>query len=470
MRAQKSRLFLYFFIILLSVAFFLVLFSRNQTKKNGMHSGNESSGKEREIRRTPVVRAIEKVLPSVVNLSTSRIIDRRNSLWYRDLADRFERTANPRPDHGYSIGSGSIIDSSGLIVTSAHVVSQASKILVTLNSGMIYPAITLAEDVENDIALLRIVNAHEQFQVIQGIHPGDMMLGETTIAVGNSYGLNGSISVGVLSGIGRSLIRDNRVIFRDLLQTDTAVYPGNSGGPLINLNGKMLGMNMAVRRDAPGIGFAIPQLRLENTLANWMLPEYLSSLSVGIVPAMKPDGSIYIRSVFPGSPAASASLREGMVIERFQGWRPHGDLLEFLRRLIRVKRGEPLELRIAGQTSPVILSPVGTKQMDGSLLARFRLSLSLEELTPALVKALDYPFERGVVVTDLPATLSALGISRGDLLLKLGQRMIYDLNDVAQVLQDSGSRSGIPACFLRIKKGPDGKMILRESQVLFRPR
>ena len=118
----------------------------------------------------------------------------------------------------------------------------------------------------------------------------------------------------------------------------------------------------------------------------------------------------------------------------------------------------------------MILSPVGTKQMDGSLLASFRLSLSLEELTPALVKALDYPFERGVVVTDLPATLSALGISRGDLLLKLGQRMIYDLNDVAQVLQDSGSRSGIPACFLRIKKGPDGKMILRESQVLFRPR
>lgn len=469
MSAQKSRLFLYFFVILLCLVLFLVLFSRNHFKKS-VRADKEISKEDLNIRRTPIVKAIEKVLPSVVNLSTSRIINRRSSLWDQDFAKNFEQTVNPRPDQGYSIGSGSIIDSSGLIVTSAHVVSQASKILITLNNGLIYHALTLAEDVENDIALLRIENAREQFQVIQGIHPGDMMLGETTIAVGNPYGLDGTITVGVLSGIGRSLIRDNRVIFRDLLQTDTAVYPGNSGGPLINLSGKMLGMNMAVRRDAPGIGFAIPQLRLENTLANWMLPEYLSSLSVGFIPAMKSDGSVYIRKILPGSPAASAGLQEGMVIEQFRNWIPHGDLLEFLRRLIRVEVNKPLELRISGRKSPVVLTPVGIQQMDGSLLARFKLSLSLEELTPALVKALNYPFDTGVVVTDLPATLSALGISRGDLLIKLGQRMVYNLNDVARVLQDSAYLHEIPAYFLQIKKTPEGKMFLRESRVLFRLR
>lgn len=471
MSSQKSRLFFYFFIILFSFALFLILFSRNQTKRTRQPREEDSFSKEeREIRRTPVVRAIEKVLPSVVNLSTSRIIDRRTSLWYRDLSKNFERTVNPRPDHGYSIGSGSIIDSSGLIVTSAHVVSQASKILVTLNSGVMYHALTLAEDVENDIALLQILNAREPFQVIQGIHPGDMMLGETTIAVGNPYGLDGTITVGVLSGIGRSLVRDNRVVFRDLLQTDTAVYPGNSGGPLINLSGRMLGMNMAVRRDAPGIGFAIPQLRLENTLANWMLPESFSSQSLGIVPAMKSDGTVYIRKVLPGSPASQAELKEGMEIESFQSWNPHGNLLEFLRRLIRVQTGRPLEFRIAGRRDAVVLTPISVQQMDGSLLAKFKLSLSLEELTPALVKALDYPFDTGVVVTDLPATLSTLGVSRGDLLIKLGQRMIYNLNDVARVLQDSSLSQGIPAYFIQVKKTPEGKVFLRERRILFRPR
>ena len=470
MSAQKSRLFFYFFIILISFVIFLILFNRNHARKTQNTASNAPSKEEREIRRTPVVRAIEKVMPSVVNLSTSRIINRRKSLWYQDLSKTFEQTVNPRPDHGYSIGSGSIIDSSGLIVTSAHVVSQASKILVTLNSGVMYQALTLAEDVENDIALLQILHAREPFQVIQGIQPGDMMLGETTIAVGNPYGLDGTITVGVLSGIGRSLVRDDRVVFRDLLQTDTAVYPGNSGGPLINLSGRMLGMNMAVRRDAPGIGFAIPQLRLENTLANWMLPEYLSSQSLGIVPGMKSDGTIFIRKVFPGSPAALAGLKEGMTIESFQSWKPYGDLLEFLRRLIRVKEGEALAFRISGLKSPVYLTPIGVQKMDGSLLAKFKLSLALEELTPTLVKALDYPFEKGVVVTDLPATLSALGVSRGDLLIKLGQRMIYSLNDVAQVLQDSSFSHGIPAYFIQIKKTEGGKVFLRERRILFRPR
>ncbi len=469
MKAEKSRLFLYFFIILFSAAVFLIHFSRNNSEKN-ISAVKKVSKADLNIRKTPVVKAIEKVLPSVVNLSTSKIINRRSSLWELGIVKNFEQTVNPRPDHGYSIGSGSIIDPSGLIVTSAHVVSQASKIQVTLNNGLIYHALTLAEDIENDIALLKIIDAKEEFKAIQGIRPGDMMLGETTIAVGNPYGLDGTITVGVLSGIGRSLIRDNRVIFRDLLQTDTAVYPGNSGGPLINLNGKMIGMNMAVRRDAPGIGFATPQLRLENTLANWMLPENLSSLSVGFIPAMKTDGSVYIRKVLPGSPSALAGLQEGMVIERFQNWKPHGDLLEFLRRLIRVEANKPLKLHIAGMKSPVVLHPADMQQTDGSLLARFKLSLSLEELTPALVKALNYPFDTGVIVTDLPATLSALGVSRGDLLIKLGQRMVYNLDDVARVLHDSLYQREIPAYFLQITKTPEGKIHLHERRVLFRMR
>ena len=471
MNPEKSRLFLHIAFLLLLLIVFFLLFSWNRSHRPAIeHAGGRVKQEDVALRKTPVVLAIEKAMPSVVNLSTSKIVDRHYSPWQQKISSRFAMPSERRQDQGYSIGSGSIIDRAGLVVTSAHVVSRAAQIEVTLNNGMTFKARTLAEDIGNDVALLQILSPKRDFKTIQGIHPGDMMLGETTIAVGNPYGLDGTITVGVLSGIGRSLMNDNKVIFSDLLQTDAAVFPGNSGGPLINLNGKMLGMNMAVRRDAPGIGFAIPLLRIENILANWMLPEYLSSQSLGIVPGMKSDGTIFIRKVFPGSPAALAGLKEGMTIESFQSWKPYGDLLEFLRRLIRVKEGEALAFRISGLKSPVYLTPIGVQKMDGSLLAKFKLSLALEELTPTLVKALDYPFEKGVVVTDLPATLSALGVSRGDLLIKLGQRMIYSLNDVAQVLQDSSFSHGIPAYFIQIKKTEGGKVFLRERRILFRPR
>lgn len=465
MNQEKSRLFLHITVILFILIIFFILFFKSRTAKPA--SGNEPQKSEVALRKTPVVLAIEKVLPSVVNLSTSKIVDRHYSPWQQKINSRFETPAERRHEQGYSIGSGSIIDKAGLIVTSAHVVSRAAQIEVTLNSGVTFKARTLAEDIENDVALLQILDPKREFKAIQGIHPGDMMLGETTIAVGNPYGLDGTITVGVLSGIGRSLINDNKVIFSDLLQTDAAVFPGNSGGPLINLNGRMLGMNMAVRRDAPGIGFAIPLLRLENILAQWMLPERMNSALLGIVPGITPNGDIFIRQIFPGSPASKTNLEAGQQIIQFNGWNPHGNLLELSSRLWRIKAGESVAMKVKELPQPVRMKAVEIPAMDGALLARFKLRLGLENLTPALAKALNYPYDSGVVVTNLPVTLSGLGITRGDLLIKLGQRMVYSLNDVAQVLQDTDYLNQIPAYFLSVVQSENGKTVLREHRIMF---
>ena len=239
MNQEKSRIFLQIAVIFFFLLVFFLFVSRNRANRPVL-PGNEPERKEIALRKTPVVLAIEKAMPSVVNLSTSKIVDRHYSPWQQKISSRFAMPSERRQDQGYSIGSGSIIDQAGLIVTSAHVVSRAAQIEVTLNNGITFKGRTLAEDIENDVALLQILAPKRDFKTIQGIHPGDMMLGETTIAVGNPYGLDGTITVGVLSGIGRSLINDDKVIFSDLLQTDAAVFPGNSGGPLINLNGKML--------------------------------------------------------------------------------------------------------------------------------------------------------------------------------------------------------------------------------------
>lgn len=468
MKTQKSRIGLYFFIILFCLATALFFLLPHHRLKRQASPGRETTKAELNLRRTPIVKAIEIIQPSVVNLSTNRIVNRPAAAWLTDTADG-DRTTGPRPERGYSIGAGCIIDPAGLIVTSAHVVSQATEIIVTLKDGRRFRAFPVAEDVQNDIALLRIDRPRGVFSAIHGISPDDMMLGETVIAVGSPYGLDGTVTVGVLSGIGRTLLRNGKELFRDLLQTDAAVHPGNSGGPLINLSGRMIGMNMAVRRDTPGIGFAIPMLRLENTLANWMLPEFLTSVSIGIIPGMNPDGTIFIRKILPGSPAASTLLKEKMSINELNGWAPHGNLLEFLRRLVRLKAGKPFELRIGGLPNPVVITPAAIHRTDGAMFANLKLSLSLEELTPELMKALRYPFASGVIVADAPETLSACGVSRGDLLIKLGQQMIYNLNDVARVLQDSGDQPTLPATFLHLRN-TSGKLDMKEIHVVFRLR
>ena len=175
MNQEKSRIFLQIAVIFFFLLVFFLFVSRNRANRPVL-PGNEPERKEIALRKTPVVLAIEKAMPSVVNLSTSKIVDRHYSPWQQKISSRFAMPSERRQDQGYSIGSGSIIDQAGLIVTSAHVVSRAAQIEVTLNNGITFKGRTLAEDIENDVALLQILAPKRDFKTIQGIHPGDMML------------------------------------------------------------------------------------------------------------------------------------------------------------------------------------------------------------------------------------------------------------------------------------------------------
>ena len=287
MNPEKSRLFLHIAFLLLLLIVFFLLFSWNRSHRPAIeHAGGRVKQEDVALRKTPVVLAIEKAMPSVVNLSTSKIVDRHYSPWQQKISSRFAMPSERRQDQGYSIGSGSIIDRAGLVVTSAHVVSRAAQIEVTLNNGMTFKARTLAEDIGNDVALLQILSPKRDFKTIQGIHPGDMMLGETTIAVGNPYGLDGTITVGVLSGIGRSLMNDNKVIFSDLLQTDAAVFPGNSGGPLISLRtGRVLGVNTWGKNAGP----SLEELQSGIQNLNLAISAYEVRRTLGVTQPVNPD-------------------------------------------------------------------------------------------------------------------------------------------------------------------------------------
>ncbi|MBN2641456.1 MAG: trypsin-like peptidase domain-containing protein [Victivallales bacterium] len=426
----------------------------------------EENGRQRRI--TPTVQAVAGVLQSVVNLSTEKVMsESRNG-----SADVWEKmpglSSQGTGTHtDYSLGSGSIIDSSGLIITSAHVVERATRITVTLYDGSRFLAQKLSSDELNDIALLKIIGLPLDKLIIpikMGA-PGDLLLGETVIAVGNPYGLGSSISRGVLSAIGRKVVYNGKAIFNDILQTDAAVYPGNSGGPLINLNAEMIGVSTAIHREAKGISFAIPLQRVENTVAGWLIPERFSNVSLGIIPGNErlKDGNvrIFLQDVIRNSPAWEAGLRAGMNIDGFDDFKLDS-VMPLSLSLWKLKSNEHITLNLSDGTD-VRLSPEEITLKDGNLIAAMRLGLEVRELTPQLALALDYPFKEGVIISS-PGKNSA-HVSRGDLLIQLGDTSINNFQDIARALRNLHYGDSIPVVTVSVKKHNDNYYLSKKMFV-----
>lgn len=402
-------------------------------------------------RKNEVVCAIEKALPSVVNIGTERIVE--NPGYFSEsgevsptLYDEFIHSQESQKS--YSLGSGFIIDASGLIVTNAHVVERATKIYVTLSNGQNCEANVIADDMVNDIALLRLKNPPGGLQEIQCDYSGILHLGETVIAVGNPFGLDSSISVGALSGKKRRFSYKGRVIFSDILQTDAIVYPGNSGGPLINVDGEVIGMSMSVYENAPGIGFAIPLSRIENVLAKWMIPERFEHLSLGIVPGLTVLENnvrrIIVSDVLRDSPAAAAGMRRGEQILCFNG-REVVDVIALSRELISLKDRESVVLATDRGTYKMTVRKIVYD--DVFSLARRKLSLPLMLMTASIARELGYPLDSGLVVNGiLPETPPE--VKRGDILVKLNTTAINSPADLATALRTLHYHDTAEAVFL----------------------
>lgn len=418
--------------------------------------GSGEKGKEKaSSRESAVVSILREAMPSVVNISTKRIIREstgENAFPFSPLpSGRVADSASAPGRESYSLGSGSVIDSSGLILTTAHVIHRASEIDITLSNGQVYQAQTLAADNQNDIALLRLLNPPATLIPIRIAQVNDLLIGETVIAVGNPFGLDSSVTVGILSATHRKFTYRGKTLFSDILQTDAGVYPGNSGGPLINMDGDMIGMNMSSFKDAPRIGFAIPLLRIENTLAGWMIPEKLHSLSLGILPQVrvsvegqKPE--IFIAEVLEGSPASRAGITPGSVLEEFNG-ADCKSLPGLCRQLTKLKAEETVTLRLRGKNTVFRLKLEPLRHPDGLELAKKKLHLSLRLLTPQLAELLHFPFHSGVILDDLPGN-SGLPLRRGDMLVSLNAHRINSPTDLAQALEKTSPGERIQAEFI----------------------
>lgn len=407
-------------------------------------SAHDESDSRSSNRQSPIVNAVKMALPSVVNISTERIVSQSYNRHGRvsPITEFFNQFLGLQQQYykTNSLGSGVIVDKNGLVLTNNHVVQRASRIIVTLTDGSDYDAKPIATDSANDLALLKLegLNVETTLVPIEFAVPDDLYLGEQVVTVGNPYGLNHSVSAGVLSAVARKFVYDNNILFDDILQTDAPINPGNSGGPLINVDGKLIGINLAIHDDAEGIGFAIPLKRIEDILTEWMIPERFGLNNCGFTPGTSiPENNVphaYIRNVASDSPAARAGLAPGSIIRKVNGITV-SQAIDVGRAIWNLKAGNEVQLTL-DNGSTVSITVEALPELSGEEYARTKLKVELQLLTERLARAMGLPYSRGLVVSDVEqdGRLARRGVQRGDVIIQIGNVPVTDFADLHRAL------------------------------------
>jgi len=392
-------------------------------------------------RRTPIVTVAHDVGPAVVNIQTESTIRRREV----DPFDPFGFFGGrDRSYSSQSLGSGFVWSSEGIIVTNNHVVEGASRITVNFSDGTQLAAKLIGVDPDSDVAVLR-VDAKNLLAAPIGTS-SDLLIGETVIAVGNPFGLSGTVTTGVVSALGRSVpSKEAGRTFTDFIQTDASINPGNSGGPLLNIEGRVIGINTMIYANAQGIGFAIPVDRAKKVIQDILRYGQVHSAWIGAVTAtitpeearrtgLRASRGALVARVIPGSPAQAAGLRTGDIITAVAG-RPVDSREAFSTLTATVAAGQPLPLTIArdGNTQSISVRPSEAPNDLGLRILREIAGLRVIDQS------------RTVVIDEIArgSRSESIGLSRGDVIVGVNGVEVSSVKDLNQALTQSAERSSI---------------------------
>jgi serine protease Do len=411
-------------------------------------------------RRTAITEAVTKIAPAVVTVQTETV--------ERVPVDVFEQFFGGRSGQQTQsgMGSGFIIRPDGVIVTNEHVVGGATKISVMLRDGTTYPARLLGRDETNDLAVLK-VDARGLPVAALG-NSDQLLIGEWAIAIGNPFGFvlgntEPSVTTGVVSATGRNLLgrSEGSGVYLGMIQTDAAINVGNSGGPLVNANGEVIGVNSSIYTPSGGsvgLGFAIPINRARRVVDDLLEHGKVRRPWIG-EKILTPQGSsprdvvaagVVIRSVVQGSPAEKAGLAAGDEIVAVRG-KAIRNVFDWEAERLDMRVGEtvPLTIRRGSRDRSVSVTVADLPEVSAPRVTVLR-ELQLTTLTPQIRAERGYRSSVGAVVVEVSDRVrDEIGIQAGDLIVQINRTRIEAAADVARAFEYYGGRTFIRMVFER---------------------
>jgi serine protease Do len=419
---------------------------------------------------------VEKQGPAVVNVSTTQSV--RGALApqipnlqeddpFYEFFKRFIPNPGPRDFQSQSLGSGFIVSADGYILTNAHVIDAADEVTVKLTDKREFKAKVIGADRRTDVALIKIEAG--ALPVVKVGDPGKLKVGEWVVAIGSPFGFDNTVTAGIVSGKGRSLPQENFVPF---IQTDVAVNPGNSGGPLFNLRGEVVGINSQIYSRTGGfmgLSFAIPidvannvaqQLRTTGKVTRGRIGVVIQPVTKELAESFglpKAQGAL-VNSIEKGGPADKAGIEPGDVILKFDGAGVNSS--EDLPRIVGGTRpGSKVTIQVwRNKAARDLRVTVAELQEDRSRQTRrggkppatapAQFGLTLSELTDARRKELK--IEGGVMVENAQGAAARAGIRRGDIILSVNNEVVKSVEQLFQIM-NRFEKGNIVA--LRVRRG-----------------
>jgi serine protease Do len=415
----------------------------------------------------------EAVKPAVINVSSqTKASGGRTPLEEHYGEDFYKRFFGDAPEKmpRRGLGSGVIIDPSGIALTNAHVVDGATSIEVVTVDGGKHKAKVLGLDKKTDLAVLQLDGGTRTFPFVSLGDSDEAQVGDWVVAVGSPFGLQATVTAGIISAKARQI---GAGPYDDFIQTDAAINPGNSGGPLVNMRGEVVGINTAIVRGGSGIGFAIPsnlakrvasELRVSGKVTRGWLGVSLQPLSPDLAASfgVKDAKGALVSDVSADSPAARAGLKSGDVILEFNGKKVE-DPSALARAVAVAKPGETGTLTVVRdrkqQTVEVKLGEIPAERTaaasgPGGGSARGTksdLGLTVQPVTPDIAKELELKQVTGVVVTrvESSSTADTAGIQRGDVIVEVDRKPVKSVDDFEKLTSQSAGKQVL----MRVQRG-----------------
>ena len=431
----------------------------------------------------------KKSSPAVVNISTTQSVEegegfhffhrpgqQRREMPLEEFFERFFGQRDPRQFQRQSLGSGFILDEKGYIATNNHVIENAEEIRVTLKDGEEYVAELIGTDPGTDIALIKI-DADIDLPVLELGDSENLDIGQWVLAIGNPFGLDHTVTAGIVSAKGRVI---GAGAYDDFIQTDASINPGNSGGPLIDMEGRVIGINTAIVAGGDGIGFAIPasmaariidQLKETGEVTRGWIGVGIQALDRDLREYYEVDGGVLITDVFGDDPADKAGIREGDIVTKVNG-NPVDSPRELSRAVADVMPGDEAMLNIVRDGETMEIAVTVAKRDEERLAgdprerpspeqpAADELGLEVIDIDREIADRLNLDDTNGVVVAGVEQGSKGFeaGFARGDIIREINRQAVDSLEDYERIIGDA--EKGDLLRFFIVRPG-EGILIVR---------